>query len=87
MLANVRPNGNDYLMEDFYNAGGLRALMAQLGDKLHGECPTITGCSIAENVADAELIDDDVIRQRKIPCRPRAARLCCAAISRRTVVW
>ena len=48
VLANVRPNGDDYLMEDFYNAGGLRALMAQLGDKLHGECPTITGCSIAE---------------------------------------
>ena len=30
VLANVRPNGDDYLMEDFYNAGGLRALMAQL---------------------------------------------------------
>ena len=67
VLANVRPNGNDYLMEDFYNAGGLRALMAQLGDKLHGECPTITGCSIAENVADAELIDDDVIRSAENP--------------------
>ena len=67
VLANVRPNGNDYLMEDFYNAGGLRALMAQLGDKLHGECPTITGCSIAENVADAELIDDDVIRTAENP--------------------
>ena len=67
VLANVRPNGNDYLMEDFYNAGGLRALMAQLGDKLHGECPTITGRSIAENVADAELIDDDVIRTAENP--------------------
>ena len=67
VIANVRPNGNDYLMEDFYNAGGLRALMAQLGDKLHGECPTITGCSIAENVADAELIDDDVIRSAENP--------------------
>ena len=67
VLANVRPNGDDYLMEDFYNAGGLRALMAQLGDKLHGECPTITGCSIAENVADAELIDDDVIRSAENP--------------------
>ena len=67
VLANVRPNGNDYLMEDFYNAGGLRALMAQLGDKLHGECPTITGRSIAENVSDAELIDDDVIRTAENP--------------------
>ena len=67
VLANVRPNGNNYLMEDFYNAGGLRALMAQLGDKLHGECPTITGRSIAENVSDAELIDDDVIRTAENP--------------------
>ena len=67
VLANVRPNGNDYLMEDFYNAGGLRALMAQLGAKLHGECPTITGRSIAENVADAELINDDVIRTAENP--------------------
>jgi dihydroxy-acid dehydratase len=67
VLANVRPNGNDYLMEDFYNAGGLRALMAQLGDKLHGGCPTITGRSIAENVADAELIDADVIRSAENP--------------------
>ena len=67
VLANVRPNGNDYLMEDFYNAGGLRALMAQLGGKLHGKCSTITGRSIAENVADAELIDDDVIRTAENP--------------------
>jgi len=62
VLANVRPNGDEYLMEDFYNAGGLRALMAQLGEKLHGECATITGHTLAENIADAELIDDDVIR-------------------------
>ena len=67
VLANVRPNGNDYLMEDFYNAGGLRALMTQLGGKLHGKCSTITGRSIAENVAGAELIDDDVIRTAENP--------------------
>jgi dihydroxy-acid dehydratase len=62
VLANVRPNGDKYLMEDFYNAGGLRGLMAQLGEKLHGECATITGHTLGENIADAELIDDDVIR-------------------------
>ena len=62
VLANVRPNGNDYLMEDFFNAGGLRALMAQLAGKLHGDCATVAGQSIAENIACAELIDDDVIR-------------------------
>jgi len=62
VLANVRPNGEQYLMEDFYNAGGLRALMVQLGGKLHGECLTITGKSLADNIEGAELIDDDVIR-------------------------
>jgi dihydroxy-acid dehydratase len=67
VLANVRPNGENYLMEDFYNAGGLQALMAQLGDKLHGECATITGQTIAENIAGAELIDDDVIRTSDNP--------------------
>src|SRR5690606_21296655 len=34
MICNVRPSGKDYLMEDFFYAGGLRALMAQLGDRL-----------------------------------------------------
>lgn len=67
VLANVRPNGEEYLMEDFYNAGGLQALMVQLGDKLHGECATITGQTIAENIAGAELIDDDVIRTSDNP--------------------
>jgi dihydroxy-acid dehydratase len=49
-------------MEDFYNAGGLRALMAQLGDQLHGGCVTVNSRTVSENIADAELIDDDVIR-------------------------
>ncbi|MDP6904202.1 MAG: L-arabinonate dehydratase [Verrucomicrobiota bacterium] len=62
VLANVRPNGEEYLMEDFYNAGGLRALMAQLGDKLHGDCATITGQTIAENISGAKVIDEEVIR-------------------------
>ncbi|MFP6896125.1 MAG: dihydroxy-acid dehydratase, partial [Roseibacillus sp.] len=47
VLANIRPNGDQYLMEDFYNAGGLRALMAQLGDQLHGDCVTVNGHTIA----------------------------------------
>ena len=62
VLANVRPNGEEYLMEDFYNAGGLRALMAQLGDKLHGGCATITGQTIAENISGAKVVDEEVIR-------------------------
>ena len=34
VIANIRPSGKDYLMEDFFYAGGLRALMVELGDKL-----------------------------------------------------
>src|SRR6202008_4087254 len=40
VLANIRPAGTKYLMEDFYYAGGLRALMAELGDRLRGDCMT-----------------------------------------------
>src|SRR6195256_6640789 len=38
VLANVRPSGR-YLMEDFYYAGGIRGLMAELRDRLHLSCP------------------------------------------------
>ncbi|SVD95270.1 uncharacterized protein METZ01_LOCUS448124, partial [marine metagenome] len=67
VLANVRPNGEEYLMEDFYNAGGLRALMTQLGEKLHGDCLTITGQTLAGNIEGADLIDEDVIRTQDNP--------------------
>ncbi|MFH1558750.1 MAG: L-arabinonate dehydratase [Pseudomonadota bacterium] len=62
VIANVRPSGSTYLMEDFYLAGGLRALMKRLGDLLHLDALTVTGMSVGENIADAEVYDDDVIR-------------------------
>ncbi|MFG1423510.1 L-arabinonate dehydratase [Roseixanthobacter liquoris] len=62
VIANVRPSGSTYLMEDFYFAGGLRALMKRLGDLLHLDALTVTGMSVGENIADAEVYDDDVIR-------------------------
>lgn len=64
VLANVRPAGSRYLMEDFYYAGGLRALLAELGDKLHGGCRTVNGRTLGENVAGAKIYNDDVIRTR-----------------------
>jgi len=67
VLANVRPNGDEYLMEDFYNAGGLCALMSQLEEKLHGDCLTVTGQTLGKNIEEAELIDDDVIRMPDNP--------------------
>jgi dihydroxy-acid dehydratase len=63
VLANIRPSGA-YLMEDFFYAGGLRALMAQIGDLLHLDCKTVNGHTLGENLAGAKIINKDVIRPR-----------------------
>src|SRR5258708_25146168 len=65
-LGNIRPAGK-YLMEDFYYAGGLRALMGRLSDLLHLDVPTVSGKSVAENIAGAGVYNDDVIRPRNNP--------------------
>ena len=61
VIANLRPAGK-YLMEDFYYAGGLRALMRNMLPLLHSDSITANGLSLAENVADADVFDTDVIR-------------------------
>jgi len=61
LLANLRPSGK-YLMEDFYYAGGLRALLGNLAQKLNLECLTINGKSLGANIAGAKVNNDDVIR-------------------------
>ncbi len=66
LLANVRPAGA-YLMEDFYYAGGLRALMGRLEHMFDGAARTVTGGTLADNWAGAEVHDDDVIRPRNNP--------------------
>jgi dihydroxy-acid dehydratase len=66
VLANVRPAGK-YLMEDFFYAGGLRALLRELGDLIDGSAPTVNGRTLAENIADAKAWNDDVIRPRSNP--------------------
>jgi dihydroxy-acid dehydratase len=62
VIANIRPSGEKYLMEDFFYAGGMPALMASLGDHLHTDCITVTGRTLGENIAGAEVHDADVIR-------------------------
>ncbi|HEY7238570.1 MAG TPA: L-arabinonate dehydratase [Burkholderiales bacterium] len=69
LLANVRPSGDKYLMEDFYYAGGLRALLAELGDLLNLESRTVNGKSLGENLAGARIYNDEVIRTRKNPLK------------------
>jgi dihydroxyacid dehydratase/phosphogluconate dehydratase len=61
------PSGGKYLMEDFFYAGGLPALLAQLGDLLDTSAPTANGQTLGENVVDAKVFDDDVIRSRDNP--------------------
>jgi dihydroxy-acid dehydratase len=63
VLANVRPAGQ-YLMEDFYYAGGLPALLVQLGDLIDGSQPTVNGRTLGENIGGARTWNDDVIRPR-----------------------
>ncbi len=67
LIANIRPAGKDYLMEDFYYAGGLRALMREMGDRLDGTAMTCAGRSLAEGIASAEVYNDDVIRSLDNP--------------------
>jgi len=67
VLANIRPAGQKYLMEDFYYAGGLRALMAELKDLLNLDCLTVNGRTLGQNLEDAKIYNDDVIRRRTNP--------------------
>ncbi|NTC83825.1 L-arabinonate dehydratase [Agrobacterium tumefaciens] len=67
LIANVRPSGKDYLMEDFYYAGGLRALMKQIESCLDCSVLTVTGRSMGENLEGARVYNDDVIRSLDNP--------------------
>jgi dihydroxy-acid dehydratase len=62
VIANVRPSGSTYLMEDFFYAGGLPALMTRLRDHLHLDEITVTGRTIGELIEGAEVSNEDVIR-------------------------
>ncbi|HEX6958581.1 MAG TPA: L-arabinonate dehydratase [Ferrovibrio sp.] len=61
VIANLRPSGK-YLMEDFYYAGGIKALLGELASKLHLSCMTVNGRTLAENIGDAKAYNSDVIR-------------------------
>jgi dihydroxy-acid dehydratase len=67
VIGNVRPSGTAYLMEDFFYAGGIRALMGEISGHLHLDCLTVSGRTIGENIAGAKVFNDDVIRTTKNP--------------------
>ncbi len=69
VLANIRPSGA-YLMEDFYYAGGLPALLNEIRGSLSLDTFTVTGHSLGENIAGAQIYNDDVIRRCERPVAP-----------------
>ncbi len=62
VIANIRPSGDTYLMEDFYYAGGLLGLLTRMKDFLDLSQINVTGRSWGECLEGAEVYNDDVIR-------------------------
>lgn len=71
LLVNLMPSGQ-YLMEDFYYAGGLPVVIQALRELLHMDVLTVTGRTLAENTADAACFNPDVIASRAQPIQPEA---------------
>jgi dihydroxy-acid dehydratase len=65
-LVDLKPAGR-FLMEDFFYAGGVPAVMAQIEDLLHLDAITVSGRTVAENIADAQIVNPEVIRTRQAP--------------------
>jgi len=66
MIANLRPSG-EYLMEDFYYAGGLRALFTEIRELLNLDCQTVSGETLGSNISGARVTNDKVIRSLTNP--------------------
>jgi dihydroxy-acid dehydratase len=62
VIANIRPSGTTYLMEDFFYAGGILALMSRISQHLHLTAMTVSGTTLGENIEGAEVYHDDIIR-------------------------
>ena len=69
VCANLFPSG-EYLMEDFYFAGGLLALLKKLESHLDPDALTVNGRTLGENIAGADCWNDDVIRDPSNPVVP-----------------
>src|SRR5690348_14225276 len=71
LLTDLMPHGK-YLMEDFYYAGGLAAVMKSLGGRLHQDALTVNGKTLGTNIADAQNWNSEVIRSPAAPLKERA---------------
>ena len=67
VIANIRPSGDRYLMEDFFYAGGLRALLERIRPHLDTGAMTVNGKTLGENIAGSQVHQDDVIRPLSSP--------------------
>jgi L-arabonate dehydrase len=74
VLANIEPTGR-YLMEDFYLAGGVQALIAALLPLLDGDALTVNGRTIRENAGDARWVNADVIKPLDDPLMSTSAHV------------
>jgi dihydroxy-acid dehydratase len=70
-LVNLQPSGK-YLMEDFCYAGGLPAVMKEISHLLHQDIVTVTGQTVAQNIASAENYNTDVITPLATPFKEKA---------------
>ena len=66
MIVNVRPAG-EHLFEQLHHAGGVPAVLRELGDLVHGDALTVTGRTMGEELADAHVHDRGVIASRDAP--------------------
>jgi dihydroxy-acid dehydratase len=69
LIANLRPNGDTYLMEDFHYAGGSRGFLARLTPHLALDARTVSG-TLGAQIAGAQVFNDDVIRPLEDPFQP-----------------
>ena len=68
---NLMPSGK-FLMEDFYYAGGVPAVVRALGDLIHRDALTVNGKTMGENTADAPCWNAEVIHSREKPIKEHA---------------
>jgi L-arabonate dehydrase len=71
LLVDLMPSGR-FLMEDFYYAGGIPAVVRELDGLIHGDALTVNGKSMRENTADAPCWNREVIRTRADAIREHA---------------
>jgi len=71
LLANLQPAGT-HLMEDFFRAGGLLALLKELKDLMDPKAITVTGKPLVDYLGDAQIFDETVISKRNNPLKESA---------------